>query len=143
MRSAVVVITLASASAYAQESLPLEALARVKQATCYICVEDDAIDNRSRASGSGFVISAHGTTGFIVTNAHVVAPRSRVSGRPRVKVYLKSGTKAEILALAEIAAIDHGRDLALLLVRNVADLPAPIELGSKPEPFETMVVYMF
>ena len=143
MRSAVVVMTLASASAYAQETLPHEALARVKQATCYVCVIDDAIDNRSRVSGSGFVISVEGTTGFIVTNAHVVAHRNRVSPHRGVKVYLRSGTKAETEAPAEVVAVDHGRDLALLLVRNVADLPAPIELGSHPEPFETMSVYIF
>jgi regulation of enolase protein 1 (concanavalin A-like superfamily) len=146
MRWAFIVITLASATVCAQESLPLETLAKVKQATCYISAEDESNENRTRVFGSGFVIKVEGTTAFIVTNAHVVAHRGQrggYSGPRTAKVYLRSGTKAETESVAELVAVDAGRDLALLSVKNVANLPAPVELGSNSEPFETMPVYIF
>ena len=40
-------------------------------------------------------------------------------------------------------ATEPGRDLALLVVKNVANLPPPIEVKSETEPFETMTVYIF
>jgi regulation of enolase protein 1 (concanavalin A-like superfamily) len=139
MRTAFFAFVLASTSVCAQETLPLDVVAKVKQATCYIRTADEPRDDRAAVSGSGFVIKTDGTTGYIVTNDHVVAARRR--GAP--KVYFRSGTKAETEATAKVVASDPRRDLALLKVTNAANLPDAIELGSKTEPFETMTVYIF
>jgi Trypsin-like peptidase domain len=144
MRFALFPIALAATTVCAQETLPLDTLAKVKQATCYIRIDDGVRENR--VPGSGFMIKVDGTTGYLVTNAHVVAARDwrgPYVGRPTAKVYFRSGTKAETTALAEVVAAEPGRDLALLKVVNAANLPAPIAVNSETEPFETMTVYIF
>jgi S1-C subfamily serine protease/regulation of enolase protein 1 (concanavalin A-like superfamily) len=146
MRSALFAFALATGSACAQEAMPLDTLAKVKQATCFIHANLDSPEIGAGVSGSGFVIRIDGTTGYIVTNAHVVDGPGRGKshgGYPTAKVYFRSGTKVEAEASAQIVGVEHGRDLALLRVTNVGNLPAPIDLNSDTEPFETMTVYIF
>jgi S1-C subfamily serine protease len=69
------------------------------------------------ATGSGFVI---GTSGSIVTNAHVVAGARRVSVR-------FSDSK---IATAKVAGVDPSTDLALLLVDPDGLDLTPLSLGS-------------
>jgi regulation of enolase protein 1 (concanavalin A-like superfamily) len=94
------------------------------------------------------VIRVDGTTGYIVTNDHVIAGRRgdrTLAGQPAVRVYFRSGAKGESSAPAEVVATAPERDLALLKVTDVANLPRPIALEARPaaEPFETMTVYIF
>ncbi len=141
-----IALALTSAAAQAQEAMPVETVAKVKDATTYIRTNVDANEDEPSASGSGFVIGVDGTTGYIVTNAHVMTRTRRDSsggGRPTAEVYFRSGTKAETRAVAVAVAIEPERDLALLKVTNVPNLPAPIELDATAVPFETMTVYIF
>ena len=72
--------------------MPLDTLARVKQATAYIRTDDDGQEKGAANSGSGFVIRSDGTTGYIVTNAHVVdAPGRRGRCGPADRQGLSSG----------------------------------------------------
>ncbi|MGH7757279.1 MAG: S1C family serine protease, partial [Vulcanimicrobiaceae bacterium] len=79
---------------------------------------------QARASGSGFVFERSGSTGYIVTNAHVVNPpeRGKVS---KIVVVFKNGDKVP----GTVYAVNLARDLALLKVDNYAKLPPPLQLG--------------
>ena len=50
--------------------MPVETVAKVKNATTYIRTNVHANEDEPSTSGSGFVIGVDGTTGYIVTNAH-------------------------------------------------------------------------
>lgn len=142
----VLAVVLMPPAARAQEAMPIGTVAKVKEATTFIQTSVDTIDNRPSRSGSGFLIRADGTTGFIVTNHHVISPSlngESFAGRSTTKVYFRSGTKAETVAVAEVVASSPERDLALLRVTNITNLPKPLELTSKIVPFETMTVYIF
>jgi regulation of enolase protein 1 (concanavalin A-like superfamily) len=134
--------SLASPTARAQEAMPAEVVARVKDATTFIRTGIDP----DVKMGSGFVIRTDGTTAYVVTNDHVVTPPrgdGPAAGRPTIRVYFRSGTRAETRAVAEVVTAAPERDLALLKVADVANLPRPIALDAGPEPFETMTVYLF
>jgi S1-C subfamily serine protease len=60
-----------------------------------------------------------------------------------VTIVFDSGTKKERSAKAEVVAVDPAWDLAVISVKNVDDLPVPIEVGNKVELVETMTVYSF
>ena len=98
MRFALFVFGLTAATACAQEAMPLDALAKLKQATSYVRTDFDPQENQPARSGSGFVIKTDGTTGYIVTNAHVInAPGQRTSymRSSTARVFFRSGTNAE------------------------------------------------
>src|SRR5690242_3089335 len=121
------VLATTAAAARAQEAMSRETVTRVKDATTYLRTDVDSEEGESTMSGSGFVLKTDGTTGYIVTNAHVIVPSGRdnvLGRRPATRVYFRSGTKAETRAMAEVVALDPGRDLALLRVANVEKLPA-------------------
>jgi S1-C subfamily serine protease len=148
MRTLPIVIALGfgAAAARAQDAMPLTTVMMMKEATTFIRTNVDSEVDGPAMSGSGFVIRTEGTTSYIVTNAHVVTPPrgERVfATRPTTKVYFRSGTKLETKAIAEIVATAPERDLALLKVTNVANLPQPIELSSDTGPFETMTASIF
>lgn len=141
-----IAMLLATATGRAQDAMTVETVARVKEATTYIRAIGDADDDGPAGSGSGFLVGVAGTTGYVVTNAHVISGSRRdgpARGRPAAEVFFRSGTKAEARAVAEAVAVDPGRDLALLKVANVAHLPAPIAIDASAAPFETMTVYIF
>jgi S1-C subfamily serine protease len=126
--------------------MPVQTVSLLKEATTFIRTEVESDEDGPSMSGSGFVIRAEGTTGYIVTNAHVVSPElaeATFACRPSTRVYFRSGTKSETASVAEIVASSPELDLALLRVSNVANLPKPVALTSVTEPFETMTVYIF
>jgi len=148
MRSTVIAIALAlvTAPAEAQEAIPAATVAAIKDATVFIRTKIESQMVGPAMSGSGFLIRTEGTTGYIITNAHVIIPpsgRQMFRKRPTTKVYFRSGTKLENQALAEIVARAPDRDLAVLRVTNVPNLPKPIDLIWDSHPIETMTVYMF
>lgn len=139
----VIVLVSVGVTARAQESMQADVVARVKEATTYI--RTTAGDGTS-ISGSGFLIRVDGTTGYVVTNHHVIAAPTEKAGessRATTRVYFHSGMKSEVAVPGEVMATAPARDLALLRVRDVPQLPRPIELSTDLEPFETMVVFIF
>src|SRR5262249_52811042 len=66
--------------------------------------------------GTGFILDK---TGIVATNLHVVA------GESAIKVRLLDGTQYPVM---QIAGLDPGRDLALLRIRPVKELPV-LKLG--------------
>jgi S1-C subfamily serine protease len=154
---------------FAQDSIDPKTLATIKRATAYIKVD---VKEKAFASGSGFVVNVDGDTALIVTNLHVIEPKVQfefmpsmpapVPGVPRpimppltprmvattlkasaVTVVLDSGTKNERSAKAEVLAADPERDLAILRIKDVKNLPAPIEFSRTIELTETMPVFTF
>jgi S1-C subfamily serine protease len=141
---AAIVSVLSAALAHAQEAIPIKTVAAIKDATAYLQTDLEGEDGRM--TGSGFVIRADGTTGYLVTNAHVITQsgdRAPSRRRPSTKVVFRSGTKAEVEAVAEMVAVSEEPDLAILKVSGVKDLPRPIELTTETDLFETMPVYIF
>ncbi|HWE38199.1 MAG TPA: trypsin-like peptidase domain-containing protein [Isosphaeraceae bacterium] len=134
-------LALLATTARGQEAIPLKTVAEIKGATVYIKTSVGPVE----ASGSGFVMRVEGGAAFVVTNHHVVTPPERLTrGRAAViTAVFGSGTKAERSARAEVLASDPDRDLALLKVEGVKDLPRPIDFGAEPELTETMPVFTF
>ncbi|GAB3122296.1 trypsin-like peptidase domain-containing protein [Streptomyces calidiresistens] len=77
------------------------------------------------STGSGVILTADGE---ILTNNHVVAGASGVSGGGTVTVTLSDGSTAE----ADVVGTDPDSDLALLRARDVNDL-SPVTLGDSDE----------
>ncbi|HEY1379944.1 MAG TPA: serine protease [Gemmataceae bacterium] len=131
----------------AQEQLPVAVLNDIKAATVFVKVQAGPLE----MSGSGFLMLVKDDFGLIVTNEHVVTPptlptqRGRPARvlRPVIEVVFNSGRKTETVLKAEVVAADPFRDLAILRVRNVKDLPKPIDLAAKVELVETLPVYVF
>jgi S1-C subfamily serine protease len=130
---------LAAPAALPAQALPRETLTRLKQATVFVKV--DAA--RWGARGTGFLIRVDGETGYLVTNDHVIRPDSPRAGSARLSVVFGGGTPAERTVPARIAATDASRDLAILKVEGVKDLPKPLDLAARAELVETMPVYVF
>ena len=138
-------IALASTTAArAQEAMPVATVSAIKDATIFIRTEADPEEHS--VTGSGFLIRSEGGTGYIVTNDHVIRPKHQgdnATRPPTIKVVFRSGTKAESEATAEVVASAPERDLAVLKVTNVANLPKPVGLTTEGDPFETMTIYIF
>ncbi len=137
-----IVAAVIPAAARAEDALPLKTLANLKAATVFLKVED----GRDAASGTGFVIKTEGQTAYLVTNHHVI---DLADGKPRpfarppvITAVFGSGTKNDRSARAEVLASDVRRDLAVLKVQGVRDLPPPIEYDHEPQLIETMPVYI-
>jgi serine protease Do len=79
---------------------------------------------RARASGSGFVYSRDGSSGLIVTNAHVVRPPNgaQVSA---IQVVFQNGDHVPGKVYAENVAAD----LALVKIENYSKIPPPVEIA--------------
>jgi S1-C subfamily serine protease len=132
--------------------LPAETLTRLKNATVFIKVDTDQFSG----SGSGFLMRAEGDARYVVTNDHVVHPKSdrilegppgrlqpKVFKNARVTVVFQSGTKEERSVPAQVLASDPSRDLALLEVNGIGEHIRPIDQSEKAELLETMPVYIF
>jgi predicted Zn finger-like uncharacterized protein len=153
----------AVADAATPTALPAAVLRDVKGATVFVKVEAGA----ASGSGSGFVLKTEGATGYVVTNHHVVTQppdEDPASGwgpfrgrrppmfrppflgapvQPVVTLVFHSGTPQERSAQAEVVLSDAARDLALLRVVGLQQLPTPIPLVRKPPLAETMPVFLF
>uniref|UniRef100_A0A3P8WB21 HtrA serine peptidase 3a n=1 Tax=Cynoglossus semilaevis TaxID=244447 RepID=A0A3P8WB21_CYNSE len=73
------------------------------------------------SSGSGFIVSH---TGVILTNAHVVTTRAKVTGRPQLRVQLHDGDAYE----AAVRDVDRKSDIATIKVNPQKKLPV-LSLG--------------
>lgn len=136
---ALLIVACWANAAPADDGIPPETLKALKEATTFVKVDA----GRLGSAGSGFLVVKEGTTGYIVTNEHVVVPPKSVSAKPAVSVVFRSGTKQEQVVPAQIVVVDAARDLALLKVTGVKDLPQPVDLTKKAELKETMPVYIF
>lgn len=136
----------------AQDAIPPEALASVKQATVFIQVSGP----NHKATGSGFVVKADGDTLLIATNHHVIGlPENDKKARLTPSELSKSlrqvtinavfgpGTKSEASYKAEPLAADPDEDLAILRVTKVKDPPKLIPYAAATKLSETMPVYTF
>jgi S1-C subfamily serine protease len=148
----------------ADDALPPEVLQKVKQASVFIKVTLGPLE----FSGSGFVIQTDGQTAYLVTNEHVVGkpnlegleslpPWLRLKERlefalllstiqnsePEVTAVFNSGSDKEQVLKAETIAVDKTRDLAILKVSGVTDVPKPIPLDMNFKPVETTPVFIF
>jgi S1-C subfamily serine protease len=119
----------------AQNAIPVKRLDDLKSGTVLVKV----VTKQGAASGSGFLVKADGQTGYIVTNRHVIRPRSATP--TQIKVVFWSGIpKKERAATAELVASDPDRDLAVLKISGFEGLPKPLDLSQKPELVETTAV---
>ena len=132
---------LASASLRAQESLPLEAVAAVKNATVMVITTAHA-DSARAASGSGFLIRVDGETGYVATNQHVIRPPGSSSGGAlNITVVFRSGTRDEQKLPGQVVASLAAPDLAIIKSSGVRNPPAPLDVLRETEPVETMPVH--
>src|SRR5687768_7635439 len=129
-RPALIALILCSALALpsraAAQGIPAEQLKKLKAATVFVKVAA----GQNAGTGSGFLVRADGTTGYVVTNDHVVTMKWKVNmpGQPRagVAVVFNSGEPDEWTAPGEIAAGDPERDLAVVRFRTNKKLPDPL-----------------
>jgi regulation of enolase protein 1 (concanavalin A-like superfamily) len=138
-----VIIAVAAPSLSAQETLPLPAVAAIKDATVMIVTSTGA-DTGIGGSGSGFLIRVEGQTGYVATNQHVISPRSSSSGAGvNITVVFGSGTRNEQKLRGEIVASSSDPDLAIIKINDLRDPPAPIDIRKETQPVETMPVHVF
>jgi S1-C subfamily serine protease len=135
----VLILLTTSTPLRADDQIPAEALKTLKAATVFLKVRVGPL----QTSGSGFLIHADGDKGLLVTGDHVITPPRPVPAQPFIHAVFHSGRKEEQTVLAEVAGRDPERDLAVLRVQKVKDLPAPLALTDKVELAETMPVYLF
>jgi S1-C subfamily serine protease len=133
-------------------AIPARLLDEVKKATVFVKVDQGF----SGGSGSGFLMKRDGLIGYVVTNHHVVEGESnedfgpffgprrvRAAAPPVITAVFGSGTAQELSVRAEVLASDKQRDLAILQVRGIPNLPVPIDISRPPELVETTPVYLF
>ena len=126
-------------------------LDEIKKATVFVKVDQGL----SGGSGSGFLMKRDGLIGYVVTNHHVIEGESqedfgpffrprriRPAAPPIVTAVFNSGTPQELSVRAEVLASDKKRDLAILQVRGIQNLPVPIDISRKPELVETTPVFL-
>jgi len=153
----------APVAARGDETLSIETMQRLKDATVYVKVALGPVN----WSGSGFVIQVSGDTAVIVTNQHVVGkPKELLQGsfipglrgrdrialmrlqramagqEPQVSVVFKSSDTNEQIVKADVLCGSDDPDLAILRVSGVRNPPQPIEFRQSPQPVETMALYM-
>jgi hypothetical protein len=149
---AVLLLLLMSTMAQAEGGLPLDVLRSLKSATVFVKVEV----GKTLTSGSGFVFKTGKDSAWIITNHHVIRPTLPVkhgTGKDAkmvptkilngtISVVFGSGTRKEQVARPVVLAEDPQRDLALLEVKGLKDVPAPLNVDKPPEVNETMPVYV-
>jgi serine protease Do len=79
---------------------------------------------QAQASGSGFVIAREGSTGYVVTNAHVVNPPEEASVS-KITVVFKNGDRVT----GNVYSVNLARDLALLKITGYDKLPPQLTLA--------------
>jgi S1-C subfamily serine protease len=159
--------------AHADDALPLEAVQAIKAATVFIKIEAGPVSGSGsgflmKVDGkTGLIVTNHHVARPRVTIERQEMPppiliRPGRPGRPirplppsgpvTVTVNLKdptltvvfgSGTREERSAKAKVVADDEEKDLAILEVTDVKDLPEAIRYDDPPKLVETMPVYVF
>ncbi|MEO6991874.1 MAG: trypsin-like peptidase domain-containing protein [Candidatus Baltobacteraceae bacterium] len=79
---------------------------------------------RGTASGSGFIYERTGTSGLIVTNAHVVRPPNGGTVS-KIEVLFKNGDRVP----GHVYSMNVGADLALVKVDGYTKMPPPVEVA--------------
>lgn len=121
----------------ADDGIPPKVLADLKAGTVFVKVQAE----RGKGSGSGFVVAAEGGSALVVTNRHVIAPKTLgpVTG---IQVVFHSGIPGPERTLsAAVLAADAEQDLAVLQVTGAKDLPKPLDVTGAAEVSETTPVY--
>jgi hypothetical protein len=134
-------LALSERSVFGQEGLSENVLNEIKGATLFIKVNG----GYWRASGTGFLFKTEGQIGYVATNAHVVERPTEVhsEGRVTISAIINSGNPStEVSAPANIVALDHDADLAVLKIQST-HLPNPIRRFSSQTIRETMPLYIF
>jgi hypothetical protein len=112
----------------AADQLDPDVVAKLKAATVFVKLPF--------GTGTGFVFKKSGTTAYLLTCEHVVG------NAETCEVVFDSGGKSERSCTAAVVATDPSRDLACLVLKNVPDLPASLELGTKTAVRETEAVFV-
>lgn len=128
--------------ARSDDSLPPTLIRQIKSATVLVMTPHG---NNSVALGTAWVMLVDGQNAYLVTNHHVVAdaPTPADSPYPMVAVIFDSGRKNQRLVPAQVTGTSPERDLAVLKVTGVADLPKPIDIDFDAELVETQSVTVF
>lgn len=123
------------------DGLSIETLKALKAATVYVRVAY----GKTLLSGSGFVLRSEDDTAYVITNHHVLRAPKELKSPPKATITLvfDSGTASERSGPGEVLASDPERDLALLRVTGVKDLPVPLTVVQAPKLIETMPVFVF
>src|SRR5262249_49852109 len=134
-------VALLAAPAVAQETMSPEVLAAVKKASVFIRL--DAGDGGG--TGSGWVAVVDGARALIVTNNHVAPPDEPLKPGEvaKLRVVFDSGTPTERSFPAELVAADKWRDLAVLRVSGVKNLPNPLPYDPPTKPMELLQIFSF
>jgi S1-C subfamily serine protease/DNA-binding beta-propeller fold protein YncE len=127
LRVLAAVAAVLAAFAPARQELKSDVLEKLRDATVYVVAGD--------GTGSGFLFLKRGSVAYLMTCEHVVGSAQQVN------VVFWSGTAKEKTHAARVIATDPSRDIACLVLRDVKDLPAPLELGRKTEVKETETVF--
>jgi hypothetical protein len=149
---AVLLLLLITSLVRAEGGLPIDVLKSIKNATVFVKVEAGKVS----ATGSGFVLRTEKDVAYIITNHHVIRPTVMVTqgkekgARPvpvkvrngTVSVVFRSGTTKEQVVRAMVIGDFEKRDLALLKVTGVKDLPEPLSMDRSPEINETMPIWV-
>ncbi|HEY1188115.1 MAG TPA: serine protease [Gemmata sp.] len=130
---------LISDTARADDAIPPKVLADLKAGTVFVRVQTE----RGKATGSGFVVAAGGGSALIITNRHVIAPKT-IGAVTGVQVVFHSGKPgSEVTLDAKVLVADADQDLAVLEVSGAKEVPKPLDITTAVEAFETMSVYSF
>ncbi len=126
-------------------------VSRAKKATVYI----KAIGPKVASTGTGFVVATSGNRVIVATNRHVVYPHvdvdrgESIAGAPKAQlgVVFRSGTPDQEERRATLLYADPSpdRDLAILEVNGVRDVPDPIDPfdHSQVSELTAVVIYGF
>jgi len=79
----------------------------------------------AQASGSGFVFSRSGSSGLIVTNAHVVSPPRNIGTVSKIDILFANGDRVP----GHVYSANVGADLALVKIDNYGKIPPPVEIA--------------
>lgn len=122
--------------ARAEDGVPAKVLADLKAGTVFIKVQTA----RGKATGSGFVVASNTGSALIVTNKHVIAPKTlgEVTGIQVVFHSEQPGSEQTLDAV--VLVTDPDEDLAVLQVTGKG-LPKPLDITTAVELTETMPLY--
>ncbi len=120
----------------AAQSLPEEALKKVKRATVLLKVK---LANGGEAEGTGWFVEK----GLIVTNAHVLNMQGGDLRKPeKIEAIIEGGEANSRTLVGRFVTGDHGIDISLIKVEG-DNLPEPLTMELASDPFETQQVFIF
>ncbi|MEK7467372.1 MAG: trypsin-like peptidase domain-containing protein [Planctomycetota bacterium] len=131
MRAAFALLILGSAIPASAQELGGGNLTKLKDATAYVRWEA----NGTVHMGSAYLFRKSGSTGYLLTCAHVVGNAEKVT------VVFQAGLPGEKSLEAKVTGKDSSRDTACLRVSD-PNLPVPLELSAKTEVRETENVFV-